>query len=61
MAERAGLKVGDVLLSLDGMPIRSDKMLRRLMADYRWGDVAKAVIRRDGRETAVDINFRRAR
>jgi S1-C subfamily serine protease len=42
------------------MPISSDKTLRRLVADYRWGDVAKAVIRRDGREMPLDINFRRA-
>lgn len=60
VAERAGLRVGDVLLSFDGTPIGSDKMLRRLIADYRWGDVANAVIRRDGAEMAVDINFRRA-
>ncbi|MEZ5563653.1 MAG: ChaN family lipoprotein [Gammaproteobacteria bacterium] len=60
VAEGAGLKVGDVLLSLDGVAIPSEKVLRRQMADYRWGDSAKAVIRRDGRETAVDIDFRRA-
>ncbi len=60
VAERAGLKVGDVLLSFDGMPISSEKTLRKLVADYRWGDVAKVVIRRDGKETALDINFRRA-
>jgi hypothetical protein len=30
------------------------------MANYRWGDVATAMIRRDGKETALDINFRRA-
>jgi len=59
VAERAGLKVGDVLLSLGGVPISSDNSLRKLMADYRWGDVAKAVIRRDGEETGIDINFRR--
>ena len=60
VAARAGLKVGDVLLSLDGTPISSDKTLRRLIAGYRWGDVAKAVIRRDDRKMAIDINFRRA-
>jgi uncharacterized iron-regulated protein len=60
VAERAGLKVGDVLLSLDGAPLASDNALRKLMAGYRWGDVAKAVIRRDGREMALDIPFRRA-
>lgn len=59
VAERAGLKVGDVLLSFDGTPISSEKTLRKLVANYRWGDVAKVVIRRDGKETALDINFRR--
>jgi uncharacterized iron-regulated protein len=60
VAERAGLKVGDVLLSLDGTPISSEKVLRRLVANYRWGDMAKAVIRRNGKEMALDINLRRA-
>jgi uncharacterized iron-regulated protein len=60
VAERSGLKVGDVLLSLDGNAIKSDNTLRKLMAGYRWGDVAKARIRRDGTEAGVDINFRRA-
>ncbi len=60
VAERAGLKVGDVLLSLDGRSISSEKVLRKLVANYRWGDMAKAVIRRDGKERALDINFRRA-
>lgn len=59
VAERAGLKVGDILLSLNGVSIPSDKVLRKLMADYRWGDVVKAVIRRDGTETTLDISFRR--
>ena len=60
VAERAGLKVGDVLVSLDGTPISADNTLRKLMAGYRWGDVAKARIRRDGKETGVDVSFRRA-
>ncbi len=60
VAERAGLKVGDVLLSLDGQAIKSDNSLRKLMAGYRWGDVAKARIRRDGAEKDVAVNFRRA-
>jgi membrane-associated protease RseP (regulator of RpoE activity) len=60
VAERAGLKVGDVLLGLDGQPIRSDNGLRKLLAGYRWGDAASARIRRDDREMDVTINFRRA-
>ena len=61
VAERSGLRVGDVLVSLDGKPVASDNSLRRLMAGYRWGDVAKARVRRDGRETDLEISFRRAR
>ena len=59
-AEAAGLKVGDVLLSFDGQPIKADTGLRKLMAGYRWGDVAKARIRRDGAERDVIVNFRRS-
>lgn len=60
VAERAGLKVGDVLLALDGTPIDSDRTLRRLFADYRWGDSATVRIRRDGREQEVVVAVRRA-
>lgn len=60
VAERAGLKVGDVLLALDGTPITSDVALRRQVARYRWGDVATARIRRDGTEQDVPVRFRRA-
>lgn len=60
VAERSGLKVGDVLLGLDGRVISSDNTLRKLMAGYRWGDVATARIRRDGKEADIAINFRRS-
>ncbi|GMW07693.1 MAG: hypothetical protein AMXMBFR8_24890 [Nevskiales bacterium] len=61
VAERAGLKVGDVLLALDGTVIDSDVTLRRTMADHRWGDVIDARIRRDGAEQTLPIEVRRAR
>jgi S1-C subfamily serine protease len=60
VAERAGLAVGDVLLSLDGTAIGSDNSLRKLLAKYRWGDVAKARIRRNGKEQDLAVQFRRA-
>ncbi len=60
VAERAGLRVGDVLDSLDGTAVRSDTDLRRIIARYRWGDVAEASIRREGKVTPLAINFRRA-
>lgn len=61
VAERSGLKVGDVLLSLDGAPVKSENTLRKQVAGYRWGDVARARIRRDDKEMELAINFRRAR
>ncbi len=60
VAERAGLKVGDVLLALDGTPLTSDNAVRKLMSTYRWGDSATARIRRDGREMDLVVPIRRA-
>ena len=60
VAERAGLKVGDVLLSLDGRAIASDNNLRKPLADYRSGDTAPARIRPAGAEQDLAVNFRRA-
>lgn len=59
VGERAGLKVGDVLLAIDGAPLGSDQALRREMARFRWGDVATVRVRRDGREQDVVVPLRR--
>jgi len=59
VAERAGLAVGDVLLSIDGQPIDSGETLRTVFAPYRWGDVAVARIERDGKEQDLVIPIRR--
>ncbi len=59
VADRAGLVVGDVLLSIDGRQIASAETLRKVFAPYRWGDVVTAVIERDGREQKLIIPIRR--
>ena len=59
VAERAGLAVGDVLLSLDGQTVDSSETLRNVFAPYRWGDVASARIERDGEERDIIIPIRR--
>lgn len=61
VAARAGIKVGDVLLSLKGTAIESDQTLRELMADVRWGDSLAARIRRDGVEKDITVDIRRTR
>lgn len=59
VAERAELAVGDVLLSIDGRPVDSAEMLRRVFAPYRWGDIATIRIERDGKEQDVIVPIRR--
>ena len=59
VAERAGLVVGDVLLSIDGQPIDSAQTLRKVFAPSRWGDVVTVHIKRDGQEQELVIPIRR--
>jgi S1-C subfamily serine protease len=59
VAQRAGLRVGDVLLAFDGTPIQTDATLRRLMASHRWADQVRVRIRRDGKEMDLDAPLRR--
>lgn len=59
VAARAGILVGDVLLSLGGEKISSGVDLRSVVSDWRWGDVVTAVIRRDGKKQEVVIPVRR--
>ncbi len=59
VAERAGLLVGDVLLSIDGHQVDSAGTLRGIVAPYRWGDVITARIARDGKEQELIIPIRR--
>lgn len=59
VAERAGLAVGDVLLSIDGQSVESAQELRRIFAPLRWGDVITARIERDGEERDLVIPIRR--
>ena len=47
-AERAGLRVGDVIFELDGDPIESATDLQRLMVAERIGAEATARLVRDG-------------
>lgn len=59
VAERAGLVVGDVLLSIDGQPVESAAALRKVFAPYRWGDVATLQIERDGKTQELIVPIRR--
>lgn len=59
VAERAGLKVGDVLLGLNGEPINNAVDLHRIVSGWRWGDVVSAEIKRDGEQQSLTVIVRR--
>jgi len=46
VAEAAGFKVGDVLLSMDGTALKEKGTMNRLMADKRWSDTASFEVKR---------------
>lgn len=58
-AERAGVSVGDVMVSLDGVPVPDRETFNTLMAAKRWGDAATLVVRRGDREVVLTVLFRR--
>ena len=53
----AGVRVNDVLLSLDGEPITSSEDLNRMLAETRPGSTVQLVVQRDGRSIPQDIKL----
>jgi uncharacterized iron-regulated protein len=58
-AEQAGIKVGDVMTTLDGTPLTDKETFSRLMAAKRWGDTAAIGIRRGDQALTIMAVFRR--
>jgi S1-C subfamily serine protease len=58
-AARAGLKVQDILMTLDGNAIADRETLARIMAGKRWGDAAAFTVRRGAATLAVPVPLRR--
>ena len=57
--EAAGFKVGDEIVSLDGVPITDKETSNRLMSEKRWGDPAVYKVVRDGQEATLTVYLRR--
>lgn len=54
-ADKAGLKKGDVILSVDGTAVNDDSGLRFKLATLRRGQNSKVKIWRNGRERTFDV------
>jgi uncharacterized iron-regulated protein len=58
-AEKAGVQVGDVIVSLDGAAVPDKETLNRLVAAKRWGDVAALRVQRGGETKELRLALRR--
>lgn len=59
VAKQAGFEVGDILISMDGIPIADRETLNRMVSEKRWGDEAQFVVERSGRQVALQASLRR--
>jgi aminopeptidase N len=59
VADAAGFKVGDLLVSLDGTPITDKETSNLLMSQKRWGDAAEYVVKRGDQTLTLVAKFRR--
>jgi uncharacterized iron-regulated protein len=58
-AEKAGVQVGDVIVSLDGTAVPDKETLNRLVAAKRWGDEAVLTVKRGSETKTLRVALRR--
>lgn len=56
-AEKSGLKIGDIILSIDGNEINLSQPLSNLINQYEKGNSAVLNILRDGQEMEITVEF----
>lgn len=56
-AEKAGLKVGDIITKLGDTDVTSSDTLKQAKKDYKAGDTTMIVVNRDGEELSLKITF----
>ncbi len=61
VAEQAGFKVKDLLVSMDGVAIADKETFNRLMSEKRWGDGAEFQVKRGDDTLTLVARFRRQR
>jgi serine protease Do len=59
-AEKAGVKMGDVILSLDGKPLDDPKDLPRLVAGTKAGAEVELTVLRNGKHKKLDVEIGRS-
>lgn len=59
VAEAAGFRVGDLLLSMDGTPLKVKGTFNRLMSEKRWSDTATYEVKRGEEKVTLVARFAR--
>lgn len=54
-AERAGIRAGDVILSIDGEAVGSPERLARIVRARRPGDTVRVLLFREGKEIEISV------
>ena len=56
-AERAGLKIGDVIVKFDDEEVEDARALPRMVADTDKGDTVKVLVWREGKSKALEVTL----
>ena len=57
-AEKAGVKVGDVLVAIDSTKITTPSSVQEVVSRFSPGDKAQLTVIRDGKERILDVTFK---
>lgn len=60
-ADKAGLKIKDVILEIEGNPIHSTSRLLEIVASHKPGDELDMVVQRDGKKRNVSVKLQKSR
>ncbi len=56
-AAQAGIKSGDIIIEVDGTPIKTVRELQRKIASFRPDSTVKIKVLRDGKEQQIDVRL----
>ena len=56
-AEKAGLKINDIVVSVSGQEVNIDSPLSNLISQYRKGDAVELMVNRDGKEIKISVQL----
>jgi Do/DeqQ family serine protease len=60
-ADKAGIRVKDVIIEIEGTPIHNSSRLLEVIASHKPGDELQVVIERDGKKRNVSIRLQEAK